>query len=446
MNKEVLVFQAPVSSRSGYGDHSRDLVRSLVAMDRFDIKVIDMPWGMCPRNALYDKDSDIVSLFLKEQLTKQPDIFIQVSVPNEFQPMAKYNIGITAGMETNMVHQDWLIGCNRMDRIIVPSNHSKRTFLTSQYDQMNPQTNEKVGILKIEKPIDVLFEGVDTNIFKKIDKKQIPPTLNDELSAIKENFCFLFVGHWLSGIPGQDRKDIFGLIKTFFEAFKNSCINCSSAKYPALILKTSGATFSVIDRQDILDKINIIKGEYEGHKNLPNVYLLHGDLTQEEMNGLYNHPKVKAHISFTKGEGFGRPLLEASVSAKPVIATNYSGHVDFLSLNSLLLPGGLTKVHPSAVMEKMILPEASWYTIDYGYAQKLIKDIYKNYKKYIPNARKQAYFSRTNFSMAEMNDRFVQIMTDNIPKMMELKLPKLKGESGLPKLKLPKLKKLELEK
>ena len=164
------------------------------------------------------------------------------------------------------------------------------------------------------------------------------------------------------------------------------------------------------------------------------------------MNGLYNHPKVKAHISFTKGEGFGRPLLEASVSAKPVIASNYSGHIDFLSLNSPLLPGGLTKVHKSAVMEKMILAEASWYTIDYGYAQRLIKDIYKNYKKYIANARKQAYFSRTNFSMAEMDERFIQIMTDNIPKMVELKLPELKGENGLPKLKLPKLKKLELEK
>jgi len=446
MNKEVLVFQGPVSSRSGYGDHSRDLVRSLIAMDRFDIKIIDMPWGMCPRNALYDKDNDIVSLFLREQLTKQPEVFVQVSVPNEFQPVGKYNIGITAGMETNMVHQDWLMGCNRMDRIIVPSNHSKRTFLTSQYDQMNPQTNEKVGILKIEKPIDVLFEGIDTNIFKKIDKKQIPTKLNDELSNIKENFCFLFVGHWLSGTPGQDRKDIFGLIKTFFEAFKGSCRNCSSAKMPALILKTSGATFSVIDRQDILDKIDIVKKEYEGYKNMPNVYLLHGDLTQEEMNGLYNHPKIKAHVSFTKGEGFGRPLLEASVSAKPVIASNYSGHVDFLGLNSPLLPGGLTKVHPSAVMEKMILAEASWYTIDYGYAQKLLKDIYKNYKKYIPNARKQAYFSNTNFSMAEMNDRFIQIMTDNIPKMMELKLPNLKGENGSPKLKLPKLKKLELEK
>jgi glycosyltransferase involved in cell wall biosynthesis len=162
------------------------------------------------------------------------------------------------------------------------------------------------------------------------------------------------------------------------------------------------------------------------------------------MNDLYNHPKVKAHVSFTKGEGFGRPLLEASVSAKPVIASNWSGHVDFLSLNSLMLPGGLTQVHESAVMKDMILKEAQWFTVDYGYAKKLLFDVYKNYKKYLDGARKQAYFSRTNFSMKEMNAKFSKLIEECIPKRVEIKLPQI--DKKLPKLKLPKLKKLELEK
>ena len=170
--------------------------------------------------------------------------------------------------------------------------------------------------------------------------------------------------------------------------------------------------------------------------------MIHGDLTQEEVNGLYNHPKVKVHVSFTKGEGYGRPLLEASVSAKPVIASNWSGHVDFLSLNSPLLPGGLTQVHPSAAWDKVILKEAQWYSVDYGYAKKLLKDLHKNNKKYLVNAKKQAYFSRTNFNMKDMDIKFKQIISDNIPKSVELKLPKLEGKNGLPKLKLPKLKKV----
>jgi glycosyltransferase involved in cell wall biosynthesis len=436
MSKEVLLFEAPVSNRSGYGDHSRDLVRSLIKMDRFDIKIVDRPWGSCPRNALDHKDHDIISRFLNEQLAQQPDVFIQVSVPNEFRPVGKLNIGVTAGMETTIVHQEWIQGCNRMDRIIVPSNHSQKVLLTSQYDQLDQQTNQRVGLLKVEKPIDVLFEGLDTNIFKKISPKEIPQLLNEELSNIKEDFCYLFVGHWLQGALGQDRKDIGGLIKTFIEAFKDT-----NSK-PALILKTSQATFSVIDREQILTKIKTIKSEYSHQDQLPNIYLIHGDLTQEEMNGLYNHPKVKVHVSFTKGEGYGRPLLEASVSAKPVIASNWSGHIDFLSLNSPLLPGGLTQVHPSAAWDKVILKEAQWYTVDYGYAKKLLKDTHKNYKKYLVNAKKQAYFSRTNFNMKDMDIKFKQIISDNIPKSVELKLPKLEGKNGLPKLKLPKLKKV----
>ena len=441
MNKELLLFQGPLTSRSGYGDHARDLVRSLIAMDRFDIKIVDMPWGACPRNALTTKDGDIISKFLTEQLKQQPDIFVQISVPNEFQPVGKYNIGITAGMETTMVHEDWIMGCNRMDRVIVPSSHSRKVFMQTQYEQRDQNTEKVISILKIEKPMDVLFEGLDTSIFKKIIPKDIPESINEELSNIKENFCYLFVGHWLAGEPGQDRKNISMLIKVFFEAFKDN------KKKPALILKTSSATFSVIDREQILEKIRIVKSQYQYQDKLPNVYLLHGNLTSEEMNGLYNHPKVKAHISFTKGEGFGRPLLEASISGKPVIASNWSGHVDFLSLNSIMLPGGLTQVHPSAAWDKVILKESQWFTVDYGYAQKLIRDVYKNYKKYIPNARKQAYFSRTNFCMKEMNEKFTIIIENSLPKRVEIKLPELNKEiQNLPKLKLPKLKKLELEK
>ncbi len=419
--RELLVFQGPCSSRSGYGDHARDLVRSLIALDRFDIKIIDLRWGDCPRNSLTERDSDITSRFLNQNLDRQPDVFVQLSVPNEFQPMGKFNIGITAGIETTACAPEWIEGCNRMNLIMVPSNHAKNVFEKTYYDRMNKQTGQKDGELRMTTPIEVLFEGADLNIWKKPD--EISKTVNDKLSAIPEDFCFLYVGHWLQGEEGHTRKDTGSLIRTFCNTFKGG----GYKKRPALILKTSSATFSVMDREEILNKIRRIRSEVP---NAPKIYLVHGDLEQVELNSLYNHPKVKAHVSFTKGEGFGRPLLEASLSGKPVIATNWSGHVDFLSPHSTLLPGQVQQVHPSAVVQGIILPESGWFYVNYNYASKMMKDMFKNYKKYLPAATQQLRYSKKNFSLEKMNEDMALLIKKYVPSQVQIKIPEL----TLPKL------------
>ena len=171
----------------------------------------------------------------------------------------------------------------------------------------------RVGELKLEKPIEVLFEGSDENIYKPIDNSSL-----DLVDDIKEDFAFLHVGMWGKGGYGEDRKDIAKLVKIFYESFANK------KEQPALILKTNGATFSIIDREECLRKIKDIKSQFPSDWNLPNVYLLHGDLSKEEMNYLYNHPKVKSMVSFTHGEGFGRPLLEFSMIGKPSISSGWS--------------------------------------------------------------------------------------------------------------------------
>ena len=414
--KELLVFQGPCSSRSGYGDHARDLVRALIAMDRFNVQIIDLRWGDCPRNALTTRDTDISSRIVMGNINRQPDVFVQLSVPNEFNPVGKFNIGITAGIETTIYAAPWIEGLNRMDLTIVPSQHAKTVFGKTFYDRMDNRTNKKVGTLQCEKPVEVLFEGADLDIWKKTD--EIAETIHTELSTIPEDFCFLHVGHWLQGAEGESRKDTGGMIRTFCNTFK------SGTKKPALVLKTSSATFSVIDRETTLAKIRAIRNQIP---NAPNVYLIHGDLTPLELNSLYNHPKVKAHVSFTKGEGFGRPLLEASLSGKPVIASNWSGQVDFLSPHSVLLPGQVKKVHPSVVWENVILPESEWFTVNYNYASKTLKDVYKKYKNYIPNARKQRRHSIDNFSIEKMNEDFKGIINKYIPKVeqLQVKLPAL---------------------
>tara|TARA_E500000318_G_scaffold111415_1_gene129930 strand:+ start:2823 stop:4157 length:1335 start_codon:yes stop_codon:yes gene_type:complete len=443
--KPLMLITAPVATRSGYGSHSRDLVRSLISMDRFDIRINSMKWGNCPMNALDDKNPNdkmiIDKIIYTNNLPRQPEIHIQISVPNEFTPIAKYNIGITAGIENTAPAAEWIQGINRMNMNIVPSKFVKEIFQRVSYEQIDERTKQKTGELRVTKPIEVLFEGLDTNVYKKTNK--ISDNFKSEMSNIKERFVFLYTGHWLQGNLGEDRKDTGMLLKTFLETFKNK------PNPPALLMKTSGATFSIIDRNEIMAKIKEIKNSVVG--KLPPVYFLHGDLTDEEMNEMYNHPKVKAHVSFTHGEGFGRPLLEASVSEKIVIASNWSGHLDFLNKNnSVLLPGSLTKVANSSLPKEMLVDGAQWFTINYQYASQIMLDVFKKNREYTLKAKKQAMHNRVNFSMNKMNLEFSRILNNYLPKFEEqpkevsLRLPKLKkvSEKKPTEMKLPKLKKV----
>lgn len=440
--KPFIVIQGPVATRSGYGDHTRDLAYSLIESGKYDIKIISLPWGATPMNALdlnNPKHKAIDECIARQNITVRPDVFIQVSIPNEFQSMGKYNIGVTAGIETDIVSGEFLEGCNRMDLIITTSEHSKAGFENTNYEKRDKNTNQPLGTIKLEKPIRVLFEGLDLDVYHK-DKPDYDNVLT-ELKDIKDTFCYLFVGHWLKGDLGADRKDVGMLIKTFCEAFKNK----AKHNRPALILKTSHATFSIVDREEVMRKIAQITEPYGN--NAPNIYLIHGDLSEEQMNALYNHPKIKAMVSFTHGEGYGRPLLEFTVTEKPVIAPNWSGQVDFLK-HSVLLPGELTQVHKSAA-DQWILKEGKWFTVNYGYAAAVLRDMVDNYKNYLQNAKKQAHVSRTEFSLTQMAEQFCAIVDESlnsVPKQVQLQLPKLKkvGETTeAPKITLPKLKKVE---
>ncbi len=430
MVRQRMVISCPIATRSGYGSHARDLVRSLLKLDKFNIQILPQRWGACPQNALDTvRDMDLISLILREPLKDRPDIWIQITVPNEFQPNGNFNIGITAGIETTQPHQELVEGCNRMDLTIVPSKFTKDVLTSVVYNAQDAAGNI-VNTIRVTKPVEVLFEGADTSIYKIKDynENSFAKQMNKD---IPETFCFLYVGHWLQGILGQDRKDVGMMIHTFLETYKNQVDS------PALILKTSGAGFGAVDRFDILSKIDKIKGTIQNAKKLPNVYLLHGDLTDEEMNDLYNNPKVRAMVSFTKGEGFGRPLLEFSLSGKPIIASGWSGHLDFLNKgNCILLPGELTELHPSALMGNLLIAGAKWFTVNYTQGASAFKIIQKNYKHMCSLAEIMAVKNRTDFSLDAMTVKFGEIVTKYIP---EKKVLNLVGLPSVGKLKLPSL-------
>ena len=214
-------------------------------------------------------------------------------------------------------------------------------------------------------------------------------------------------------------------------------------------MKTNQIDYSNLDREDILQKIEGITKMCKG--NLPNIYLLHGEMTEEELNQLNNDPKVKAFLNFTKGEGFGRPLLEQAVTGKPVICSRWSGHIDFISPDYNVLVGGeLKNVHPSAA-NNMLLKESQWFNINAEVAGRSMKDVFKNYKGYFEKSRKQTQYLKDNFSFDKMCDLLKGYLDNHIgevkptPKNVPLQLPKLQPltkqtPQELPKIELPKLK------
>jgi hypothetical protein len=434
--KPLFVISCPIDTYSGYGARSRDLVKSIIALDKYNVKVLPQRWGDTPWGFISDNPEweFLTKHILNQPLNSQPEIWAQITVPNEFQPIGKYNIGFTAGIETTVASPEFIEGCNRMNLNIVSSKHSAEVLKNSSFEQRDQNTNQIIRNIKLEKPVEVLFEGADLNQYFEMTDEELPDNnLVCTLDEMPESFAYLFVGHWINGEFGEDRKNVSLLIKAFFETFKNK------KKKPSLILKTSGAASSYVDREILINKIQQIKDTVES-QDLPNVYLLHGEFTDNEMNHLYNHPKVKAMVSLTKGEGFGRPLLEFSLVKKPIIISYWSGQTDFLDSEFVCAVNGeLKNVHPSAV-NQFLLAESQWFAPDHGQVGFYLKDVFENYKKYTVNAKRQSHKSRTEFSFEKMQELVGNILDKNIPefpKQINLKLPQLK------KIELPKLKTVE---
>jgi len=418
--KQYCVISCPVDTYSGYGSRARDFVKATIEAkkEEWDVWIMPQRWGNTPWGFIEDHSEwhwlKSKILPVGQQLTQKPDVWMQITIPNEFQPIGGYNIGITAGIETTLCHPEWLNGLNRMNLNLVSSVHSKQVFENTQVQEQNGK------IIKLEKPVEVIFEGVDLNTYFDISDEDLPDTeLVTVLDNIDEEFAFLFVGHWLGGEFGEDRKNVSKMIKVFLETFKNK------HNPPALVLKTATHNGSIMDHTETLQKINIIKKSVKA-KVLPNIYLLHGELEDAEINHLYNHPKIKAMINMTKGEGFGRPLLEFSLFKKPMVVSGWSGQLDFLNSEFVtLIPGTVKQIHPSAVVEGILIKESGWFEADSSvFAQKMM-EVWVNYKKFEVGAKRQSHYAKTNFSFEKMTEKLGEYYNKYVKETPKLVLPTL---------------------
>lgn len=428
VNKKSILLVAPIGTSSGYGARSRDIAKALLSNPNYDVAIINTRWGSTPQNFLNASNPEhellLSKMVFNTQNLPQPDISIQITVPNEFKKLGKYSIGMTAGIETTIAPPEFLQGCNGIDEVIFSSEFSRNVHVNSSFNVHDQESQKIVDTLQLKAKSSVLFEGIDDTVYFKAPEFK-SGMLSNMIKSIPEQFCFLTVGHWLGGEFNEDRKNISGTIWAFMHAFKNK------KNAPALILKSSCGTYSKMDEEEILNRIDRIRTALLSDKSIysvPNVYLLHGDLSDSEMNELYNNPKVKAMLLLTKGEGFGRPLAEFAISGKPIIVPNYSGYLDFLPAEmTVYVPGKLTQVHPTAADGKMILNDASWYSVDLLVASNIIKNVFNDYSSYQERSRKYTKYLKDNFSYEKMKEKLYAVIDAvSVAEVKQFKLPTLK--------------------
>lgn len=331
---KTVLFSGPAITRSGYGEHSRQLARWLLSRSDVDVSFVLTPWGDTPWLLNPDDHNGLIGKIMAKSSTppSQPDVSIQLKLPNEWDPkLAKFNVGVTAAVETDRCNPEWVKACNAMDMVIVPSAHAKASLTNTG---------------EVTKPLIIVPEAfADACLNADIDASRLPD--------LETPFNFLVFGQLTGNNPQNDRKNIFYTIKWLNEAFKDD-------KDVGVVLKTNAGRHTLIDRSVTKNMLMQVINETRKGKG-PKFYLVHGDMTEAEVAALYRHPKIKALVAPTRGEGFGLPILEAAVSGLPVIATNWSGHLDFMNMGKFIsIFYQLQPVHESRIDNQIFMKGARW--------------------------------------------------------------------------------------
>lgn len=342
--KKKLHFSGPVLTASGYGVHARQLLRALHNSGEFDIAVESLRWGETP--FLNDPELEWIRELAARPQHERPDVSIQVTIPNEFKRKAPLTIGVTAGIEVDRVSPHWILKCNQeVDVVVVPSEHSRVSFMVEYQGEQGQK-------LRLEKPIFVIPEGVDTAVYHPMP---VSSQALDELGVPPKNFVFTGLG--LDKPNGRDRKNVSRLIEYFCKTFAGN-------RNVGLVLKLSIVNGSTVDFEIVKRRVAEIK-KAVGCGDFPKIFIVHGRMPDFELSAIYNDPRVVAAISLTHGEGFGLPLIEAAATGLPVMATNWSGHLDFLTKDGrkLFVPleYDLTQVEDS--WDGVIEAGTNWATV-----------------------------------------------------------------------------------
>ncbi len=397
MKKKKVLLRGPLLTRSGYGEQARFALRSLRSQpEACEVFIQPTGWGKTSWVNIQDEerlwiDQTIEKTIAYIQQGGQFDISVQVTIPNEFEKVAPINIGYTAGIETTRVAHEWLLKANEtVDKIIVVSNHSKNVLENTEYVGRDERTNQEVR-LTLAKPIYAVNYPV-----KKYENL---PELELDL---KHDTNFLAVAQF------GPRKNVPNTVKWFMEEFKDDDVG--------LVLKTNIAKNCLMDREKIHNDLKQFLSSYKDHKC--KVYVIHGNMTDEELHALYVHPKIKAFLTLAHGEGFGLPIFEAAYSGLPVVSPGWSGQMDFLcdtegKEHFYNVPFDLQRVQPEVVWPGVIVADSMWaYAREEGTKSKMRQcydDIVEN-SGYVAASCEYASELMERFEESKMYEQFASLV------------------------------------
>jgi len=400
--RKKIILKGPLLTRSGYGEQARFALRALRSRpDLYDVYIQPLQWGQTSwiaeansERKWIDDTIEKTVIYIQEHGGKF-DESLQVTIPNEWENMAPTNIGYTAGMETTKVAYPWLQAGNSVDNIIVVSNHAKNIYKNTTYTAQDQNTGDEADI-QLNTPITSV--GYPVKEYKKVK-------LDLDFDT---DFNFLNVTQW------SIRKNLELTMRWFVEEFHNENVG--------LVLKTNLAKNSFIDREETAKRIKHVLADFPDRKC--KVYLIHGEMSDEEIHSLYNHPKINAMVSLAHGEGFGLPLFEAAYSALPIVTVGWSGHMDFLVDEQGVehfysVSYDLNHVQEEAVWKDVLIKESMWAFAREGSYKKNIRQCYedltdpKTAKKTLSLCKKYAKELKARFTEEKMYAAFISAMSDS---------------------------------
>jgi glycosyltransferase involved in cell wall biosynthesis len=400
MNEIRTLIQGPAFIQTGYGVHCRMIVTSLAHDVAFDVSIEPVSWGDCPQISKDFEDFEFLDRLRRKRREdavhpgEACDLFIAVTLPHEFSRRGTVNVGVTAGTETDRVSRQWIECCNLMDLVIVPSRHSRDGFVKTVY------TEKGKAEVRLTTPMIVCPEGADSTVFRRFNQQDFVEQERISQIHFQSEFNFLCVGHWWGGVePGTDRKNLGNTIRYFIEAF-------AGRSDVGLVLKVNYSRDGKDDRDEVVRRLRLLRNEFPGI-DIPPIYLLSGPYRESEMAALYNHPQIQAYLSCTCGEGWGLPLLEAAFCGLPILATNWSGHLDFLP-EGLFTPINyeLERIPAASVWEPTIIPESKWAMVDREDVVRKLRSAVDNLEEHRVRALKLSSFVTENFSYSVVKQRF----------------------------------------
>ncbi len=399
MRKKILL-KGPVLSQSGYGEHTRFALRALRLRESdVDLHILPTGWGQTGWIADNSEEREWIDSKIKETIPYLKsgghyDISVQVTIPNEWEKIAQKDIGVTAGIETNKVSPLWLHRSNFMNKIITISEHSKKGFETI-YRGVDPEKGDSIE-LGCNIPVEVAQYPVKT--FKN--------TKDLDLN-LKYDFNYLTVAQW------GPRKNVENTIRWFIEENYDQEVG--------LVIKMSLKNNSVVDREYTMRRLLSCIPEVEDCKC--KVYLLHGDMSEQEMHSLYQHPKIKCMISLSHGEGFGLPLFEAAYSGLPIIAPGWSGHCDFLYMPNTKnakknkmkcmfadVDFHIAPVPKQSLWKDVIEEDMVWCFPTEGSYKLRLRQVRKNYDKWLKRSKELQTWILKEFEKNKKTQQFCDLL------------------------------------